>query len=399
MKRRFTRSSFVTLLIFMLLMAFALPSFAADPTGSITLPTPTEVTSITVGGATAYYQQDDNGPDKFIRAIVPTTAHGLKDTTVVINLVNSATTVTSPNLTFTGGGTTTRTATGVDLLNKAYQVNIGGTNYILAAGLPNGVVAIDSSDPLKIAPVVLEGENAVVEGFNVQNPYMGNDSYSEWTFINYYVTATLPASTPLNNFNGTMSLAGGASVTGGCATSTGGANYNFNVSTTNEFVVTNGSDNRTYHVAVGVAGDTFVITASDYTIDFQELKLSVYYTGDIVDQVAEIEDALIEYYAEGPYTFASGTTVMEILEDFVAFAYDEELFSWNTDITYGGAYLSRLNGLAEFDGGALSGWMYTDLPGGWTPTCSVPMVGAASYTLNGGETITWFYTVDYFNHF
>lgn len=51
-----------------------------------------------------------------------------------------------------------------------------------------------------------------------------------------------------------------------------------------------------------------------------------------------------------------------------------------------GVYISSIQGLGAFDGGPQSGWIY--LVNG-----SVPNVGASSYTLHGGDTILWRYTI------
>ncbi|MEL7566193.1 MAG: DUF4430 domain-containing protein [Dehalobacterium sp.] len=403
--KRITKSGLPMLIVFVLLLVLSVPVFAQDGPESTPVPSLPGVISITVNGEDAYFEQDDStGSDIYIRAKLSAGSNemDLREAEVSITLSNSGIDFDGGELDFTQDGATWECEE-ADLFNKAYEISIDNNDYTLAAGLVDGVVTVDSNDPLKIAPVTLEGVTANVSGFNVQNPYMGNPNEAGWTFINYYVTATLPSGTELPEFEGTMSLAGGASVTDGCATLDSGSDYDFDLSSTNEFVVENGSDGRTYYVMVGVSGESFIVTASDYTIDFQELKASEYYDEvnypDIYDQVGEIEAALIEYYAEGPYEFPSGTSVMEIIEDFIDFAENEGLFSYDTSITYGGAYLAELNGLEEFDGGFLSGWMYSDDPNGYFIGCSIPMIGAASYYLNGGERITWFYTVDYTQHF
>ncbi|MDR0861874.1 MAG: DUF4430 domain-containing protein [Oscillospiraceae bacterium] len=54
---------------------------------------------------------------------------------------------------------------------------------------------------------------------------------------------------------------------------------------------------------------------------------------------------------------------------------------------YGGLYIESINGLAEFDQGSGSGWMYS--VGGVFPEYS-----ASLYALTGGETVNWLYTRD-----
>ena len=51
-------------------------------------------------------------------------------------------------------------------------------------------------------------------------------------------------------------------------------------------------------------------------------------------------------------------------------------------------YVSSINGLAHFDYGRLSGWLYA--VNGWDPN-----VGCGSYYLNDGDYVYWHYTTDY----
>ena len=68
-------------------------------------------------------------------------------------------------------------------------------------------------------------------------------------------------------------------------------------------------------------------------------------------------------------------------------------------------YISSIAGLAAFDGGSMSGWMYTTRPE-WNADGTAdylnkwftPPVGAASYTLTAGDTICWFICCDYSHH-
>ena len=50
-------------------------------------------------------------------------------------------------------------------------------------------------------------------------------------------------------------------------------------------------------------------------------------------------------------------------------------------------YVSSINGLAEFDCGSGSGWMYS-VDGVY------PNKACGKYTLSGGERIVWVYTCD-----
>lgn len=60
-----------------------------------------------------------------------------------------------------------------------------------------------------------------------------------------------------------------------------------------------------------------------------------------------------------------------------------------TGVTYTGSgnYVSSINGLAEFDHGFMSGWLYA--VNGWEPS-----VGCGSYYLNDGDYVYWHYQGD-----
>ena len=159
----------ITALLLALVMALSLSTMAfADNTATTSVTRTTvnsidAVSSITIGGTTAYYEKDSNTGDQiYIRAMVAGgTENGLKSTNVVINLSNAGATING-DLSFTGAGNV-RTATNVNLLNKVYTVIIstseGGVTtsktYKLAAGLPSGAVAIDGNDPLRIISIVV----------------------------------------------------------------------------------------------------------------------------------------------------------------------------------------------------------------------------------------------------
>lgn len=87
------------------------------------------------------------------------------------------------------------------------------------------------------------------------------------------------------------------------------------------------------------------------------------------------------WISQKSYTVDSGATVLDVFEK----ALTEANLSWKND---GGNYISEINGLAEFDNGALSGWMYL-LNG------TRPGRGIAEQTLKNGDIIVYHYTDDY----
>lgn len=109
--------------------------------------------------------------------------------------------------------------------------------------------------------------------------------------------------------------------------------------------------------------------------------------------MSQIEDALAAYYNQGK-VFAATDSVMDVMKDFISFAQGTH-FNGTTNCS--DTYLATLNGLGEFSAGQMSGWCYMD--GAYTPTCKVPMVGAADYALGNAPLFTWFLTVDYTPHF
>ena len=54
---------------------------------------------------------------------------------------------------------------------------------------------------------------------------------------------------------------------------------------------------------------------------------------------------------------------------------------------YGTAYIEGIGNLYEFDGGPLSGWMYS-------VNGVFPNYGCAAYTLKEGDVVAWRYTCD-----
>lgn len=202
----------ITALLLALVMALSLSTMAfADgttttTTGKVTRTTVNSidaVSSVTIGGTTAYYEKDSNTGDQiYIRAMVAGgSEYSLKSTNVVINLSNAGATING-DLAFTGAGNV-RTATNVNLLNKVYTVIIstseGGVTtsktYKLAAGLPSGAVSIDGNDPLRIVSIVVgDATDNAITATNAQNPLMGNtvsNKDGKWTFVNYKVNSAM----------------------------------------------------------------------------------------------------------------------------------------------------------------------------------------------------------------
>ena len=393
-------------------MAFATNSNAIPRTAVASID---GVSSITVGGSTAYYEKDGTADQIYIRALVTGgTEQGLKTAAVVLNLTDSTVTV-SGDINFSGSGTTIRTAT-VDLFNKAYNVTIsttsGTTTYKLAAGLPSGAVAIASNDPLRISGLRVGSVNATISGTNVQNPYMGHTALAGnngWTFISYSVNAA--ASSTIENRSQVLTsikIPRNTTASGGClGSSTIVGNNNFqdatlNLNTPSPFMnVSKGNETRKYFVFV-TDPNSFKV---NYGIDFTEAKASTYCTGTVETAVNTLNSRAKEYFGEtnghayGEIVVNSGETAMDIMRKFAV------EYGYSSEVPEGCTYMATLNGIGEFTFGDMSGWMYTTRPE-WNADGTAdylnkwftPPVGAASYTLTAGDTICWFICCDYSHH-
>lgn len=416
---------FSMVLVAAMVLSMNLTSFAATsqpsenerPVRSVTASVD-GLTSITVGSTAASIVQDVNQGGEtesqiYARAQLPAgTELSLKNQTVKIT---SSKEVKWQNETLTPDNGV-YTITGVDFFNKYYDVEVGGVDIRLAAGLPAGAFEIPDTDSLKISDLKLGNVETEFTAVNTANQYYANDFYEypkeqwDWTSIVYQFTAESSVSS--STVSGTMKVASGATVTG-CTTGTGtgsSAAYTFDLTAEKPTItVTDANGNsRLYYVSASVASDNMSVT---YAINLHEVVNSTYYTGTTATKCDEIiagakgylEDIGASNIVEtnesisGVISVAKGTDAMQPMLDLTEWATDYGEFSYETKNS--GTYLSKLNGLGEFDCGQMSGWMYTADPAGYSATCKGPNVGAASYTMSDGETITWYMTTNYFNHF
>ncbi len=324
--------------------------------------------------------------------------YALKQQTVTIT---SNKDVSSDEISFQKNGNV-YTAT-VNMLNKAYDVTIGTEKVKLAAGLADGAVQIPSDDPLAVSNVTLAGVATTITGTDEENPFAGNPYYGEqeWTNVVYQIASVsdLPDGTTLGAVDGTMTIASGTTVTKGCASATD-TGYTFRLNIANpSFVVSTSDDARTYYVAATMDG----LMEVTYQINLSEVIDSTYYTGNVETQCKEILAAGEEYFGEsssakqtgGVVLVPIGSDAMQPMIDFCTWATENNKFHFTTKNS--GTYLATLDGLGEFSCGSSSGWMYT--AGEYSSNCKGPNVGAASYTMTEGQTITWYMTTNYFNHF
>lgn len=393
------------LLAFVLALAMALSvsvvAFASEttaPTSSTTVTALDGIASVNVEGVDAYYQYDDNTGSsvKYIRAKLGATKtwENLQSARVAITTTGAVPTVAGATATSSTGNEYIYT---LNLLNTRYAVTVGSNTYYLAAGFEKNIaLSANDVDPLAITVSQLGSSTTGINvyGSVVQNNYMGNTYYvnngTNWTDTNvaYYISGTYTW------------LGDSTSVTaniGKNAAATLGGNYSNGTIdlTVNRPTVTVAYNGQTRSYIVTAVLDTttsFRVSASTYAINFDELNDSEY-ADELETNVAQIETALNAYYAKGK-VFAATDSVMDVMKDFISFA-QSTYFTGTTNCS--DTYLATLNGLGEFSAGQMSGWCYMD--GAYTPTCKVPMVGAADYALGNAPLFTWFLTVDYTPHF
>ncbi len=406
-------------LVTALTLAFSLniTSFAAEETTTehkrpvssteITLDADNAVT-VTLGDTQAKFYRDTNEDGEqesqvYIRAqFAGETEYDLMKTVTI----ETALPVTSSELEFAQNGNV-YTAADVDLYNKSYTVTIGGTDCILAAGLPSGTLAVDS-DVLGVESVTLNGTGTTISVTNVENPFEGNLYYVEkelgdWTSIQGTVAATGKVSfSNRDAVSGTITLADETATVGGCATGTGSA-YTFDLSANiPEFTVEKDGVERSYVISASYDGYMKVT----YQINLKEVMTSDYYKDTVKASADEIIAAGKEYFGMtgnvadlqqvgGTIQVPEGCDAMTPMIQFCTWAENNNKFSGTTSNS--GTYLSKLDGLGEFSCGSSSGWMYMD--GEYSEKCTGPNVGAASYTMTDGQVITWYMTTNYFNHF
>ena len=412
----------ITALLLALVMALSLSTMAfADgttttTTGKVTRTTVNSidaVSSVTIGGTTAYYEKDSNTGDQiYIRAMVAGgSEYSLKSTNVVINLSNAGATING-DLAFTGAGNV-RTATNVNLLNKVYTVIIstseGGVTtsktYKLAAGLPSGAVSIDGSDPLRIVSIVVgDATDNAITATNAQNPLMGNtvsNKDGKWTFINYKVNSAMQtAPTSRSAVDVALSLPEGTTglVSGSCLINATTLNLGSSapVLKVAQMSGTTILDSRDYYV---FATDPSTVSFY-YGIDFTEAMASdEYEDDDIAAAVDKLNSEAKAFFGPKDGHAAVGTTVMDVMREFAL------ANGYGSEVPAGCTYMATLNGIGEFTFGNMSGWMYTTMPE-WNADGTAdylnkwftPPVGAADYTLTNGANICWFICCDYTHH-
>lgn len=357
-----------------------------------------DIDGITLNGNTAAFYKDDNdSTNVYIRYMFPTSTSlsTLSNVTVAIDTVED----------ITVDGVAKGESFTADLLNKSLNVNVGGTNYILAAGIEGGDIDL-VKNPMSgyVSSVTLNGTTADVTRTITAGACIGNSYYAEnkleWTSESLAISATGVAA-PADSCTVAYTVSGG---------STG--NETVDLSTTSKKLTING---KTYTINATFAAQTsgFVATSENFWIDFTELNTAMekkeklndgYDWTTIGKQIKEIQTAQTAWYATNP-TFDEGATCMDVLQAFLKFATtspNKYFTCGTTDVDENCTYVQNIDGLCPFTlANGMDGWMYTDNPyeAGKKPSewYTAP-IGAADYTLSNSSTIAWFFTTNYGTH-
>lgn len=337
----------------------------------------------------------NDGGLKFIR-------YQFGNTTELDELNNTTVTITATSVTSTDTSLVINKATDgtfsfvADLRNKAYPININGTDYILAANIKTG-----TSTPNKdgyVTAATINSAAATITRFVNDDPCAGNPYYTQdkdnlidWISITNYIqndNVEKPTDTKVTPLT-----------------------YTLKDGTTGETTVD--LSNGTAKVTIGkytytvkasfVAENVFVASPSTFWIDFQELRNCKDADATSLAQAKKIEDGVAAYYkaVDTQKEFPVGTTNMKVLQTILQWCADNNYIDASgTTLGSNVTYVAEINGLGEFSVGSLSGWMYTDnpdssiAPENWY---TAP-VSAADYQLAADSKIAWFYTVNYGTH-
>ena len=395
MKRIVTVMLAVAMVFSVNLTSMTAHAAAAKPTKQTALEVPEGIMGVTIGGNDATFYKDDNDTDNtYIRYMFP-------KSTPLSTLNNVEVSIMAGSVIVNGEEKTD--AFEADLLNKSLNVNIDGTNYILAAGIEGGDIDL-VKNPMSgyVSSVTLNGTTADVTRTITAGTCIGNIYYAEnkleCTSESLAISATGVAA-PANSCTVAYTVSGGSE-----------GKETVDLSTSSKKLAING---KTYTINASFVAETsgFVATSKNFWIDFTELTdykkdngtLNSGYSWDTIDkQMQEIKNAQTAWYATNP-TFKEGATCMDVLQDFLKFATTNGYFTCGTtDVDENCTYVQNIDGLCPFTlSNGMDGWMYTDnpyqadtLPKNWY---TAP-IGAADYVLSSNSNIAWFFVTDYSTH-
>lgn len=144
----------------------------------------------------------------------------------------------------------------------------------------------------------------------------------------------------------------------------------YTVSPANDAVLNTVGVNRVTVTYNGIEKTFNVIVNADASTPYQASKVNVKVqsTSGIIAQASDL-------------VITDGTTVLDVLKTVLNNA-------GKTCVIKNGGYVASIDGLGEFDGGPNSGWMFN-------VNNVTPQIPASDYELNNGDTVLWYYTLDY----
>jgi len=360
-----TRSRILAVLL-TLVMLFGLMTTASFAAGS--------VTAATINGTTATIETV--GGNNYIRATISTTSGGFTVSEYSLRhaeVVLTATAAPTSSISFVNSGGGTYTASDVDLFNKVYTVTVDGTSYRLAAGLKNGEITINPSDPLKFTTMSIAGVSMNYRCVNVQNPYIGEPGLDMWTGLAYSAYGTLPSGTNLSNVAATITLPSGTTASGSGLKSKSDNNYVLNLSGTDRVItLSNGGVTRAYYIFASVSGGTMTVTFDINTVNWTGASsLPTALQAKLVGVTKTSGGTLIGL------SYPSGTTVYQVLADVASAG--KANFAL---VVSGGGSSVYVSGIGGMNASGMSGWMYK-------VNEKAPSVGAGSYVIQNGDNIRW----------
>lgn len=145
-------------------------------------------------------------------------------------------------------------------------------------------------------------------------------------------------------------------------------------------VASRGDERQT--IKLTVVRETAPVSSGTITVYFTLLGDKLHGDIEVGDDVHTLKAGnLNTWISKKAYTVTSPATVLDVFE----MALTEAGMTYTNE---GGNYISEINGLAEFDNGWLSGWMYT-LNG------THPSRGVMEQSVKNGDRIVFHYTDDY----
>lgn len=138
------------------------------------------------------------------------------------------------------------------------------------------------------------------------------------------------------------------------------------------------------------SGDNAAVTEPETPV---KMKCTVEIVCDTLLDTSKVEnEAILPYIpsdgvvlAETEVEFTEGESAFEVLKR-VCRQKDIQM-EFRADSAYSGYYIEGINYMYEFDGGALSGWMYK-------VNEKFPNYGCARYIMKDGDKMVWMYTCD-----